>query len=166
MISINAFAQNTAKQAQSDKDLVSGIQAKSEPAQMPANKRLEDLGKDKLQRTAQPRGGFNDFQNYLAHHVHYPVLALRAGIRGKVCYQFKIDTVGKLTNISILKDIGGECGDAVYDALKSYHAPWIPSNDSLGHAVESYFTGVFTFSIDDANVNKHEKHKGRHKENR
>lgn len=99
-----------------------------------------------VDQEAQPRGGINTFQKYLAKNTSYPEEAKDAGIQGRVVYEFIIGTDGKIRNIRILKDIGGGCGDAVRQVLENYDKKWKPAiND--GVAVASYYAGTFNFTL-------------------
>jgi len=56
-------------------------------------------------------------QSALLHHIYdllrYPSIARENGIEGTVVVGFVIDKHGQLTNLEILKDIGGGCGREV-----------------------------------------------------
>ena len=63
-------------------------------------------------------------ENALALKIVYPELAKRAEIEGNVLCEFKVDENGNSDNVKILKDIGGGCGEQVYNAiLKSKFIP-------------------------------------------
>lgn len=94
----------------------------------------------------QPPGGMEAFQRYLRRNVFYPMTARQAAIQGRVVYQFIIDQQGKISDIKILKDIGGGCGDAVRKVLKNYQKHWTPGKNN-GHPVNFYFTGTFNFTL-------------------
>jgi len=50
--------------------------------------------------------------SFLAHNVDYPDSAKVAGVQGTVYVSFIIDEEGHVTKPSIIRDIGGGCGDA------------------------------------------------------
>lgn len=99
-----------------------------------------------VDRQAIPPGGFNAFGQYLSTHTVYPEIARKNGIKGKVTYQFVVDKKGRITNVTILKDIGAGCGDAVKNALEKYPAHWTPAKNN-GHSVKCYFVGNFNFTL-------------------
>lgn len=99
-----------------------------------------------VDQQAEPKGGMQAFQEYLAEHVSYPKEAQDNNIQGNVTVQFVVNEDGKLSDFTILKDIGGGCGEAVRKALESYSSKWTPGK-SHGQAVKSYFVVPFTFSI-------------------
>lgn len=50
-------------------------------------------------------GGMDSLQYYLAHNLTYPEEAILYGLEGKCYVQFVIDTLGKVTNISIYRGV-------------------------------------------------------------
>lgn len=62
---------------------------------------------------------------YLAKAINYPALARENGISGTVVVQFIINKQGKMTDIELLKDIGGGCGREAIRAVKAM-ADWQP----------------------------------------
>ena len=56
---------------------------------------------------------------YLANHLIYPPQAKEQGLEGTVYVSFIIDENGHLTNPYILRDIGGECGQAALNVIQS-----------------------------------------------
>lgn len=99
-----------------------------------------------VDQEAQPPGGRDAFQKYLARNTVYPIGAKQASITGRVTYEFVVDEQGRISNVKILKDIGGGCGDAVKAVLENYKQKWTPAKNN-GHAVKSYYTGNFSFTL-------------------
>lgn len=97
-------------------------------------------------KSAEPPGGIYAFYRYLSEHTTYPLEARKAGVSGKVAYQFIVDTSGRISNIKILKGPGFGCNEAVRETLERYHTHWIPASNN-GHPVNCYYTGVFNFSL-------------------
>lgn len=62
---------------------------------------------------------------FLANNLRYPVIALENAIAGKVVVSFLVDTTGALSNIRILRDIGGGCGKETL-RLVSIMPAWTP----------------------------------------
>ena len=60
---------------------------------------------------------------YLAKAINYPPLARESNISGTVVVQFIINKQGKMTDIELLKDIGGGCGREAMRAVKAM-ADW------------------------------------------
>lgn len=63
-------------------------------------------------------GGYKAMEKYLSKHVKYPKEALKNRIQGTVFYRFVVLPDGKLAHITILKDIGGGCGEAGVEVIK------------------------------------------------
>lgn len=99
-----------------------------------------------VDQEAVPPGGVDAFQRYLHDHVAYPYAAKQANLQGRVTYQFVVDQNGNITDIQILKDIGGGCGDAIIKALQNYRKRWTPAKNN-GHPVKVYYTGNFNFTL-------------------
>jgi protein TonB len=88
--------------------------------QMPIYGDCNDLPK-KEQTTCSNR----QLLMYLAKAINYPALARENGISGTVVVQFIINKQGKMTDIELLKDIGGGCGREAIRAIKAM-ADWQP----------------------------------------
>ncbi len=52
-----------------------------------------------------------DVSAYLASHVHYPELAREAGIEGRVGIQFVVNEDGSVSDVTVMKGIGGGCDE-------------------------------------------------------
>lgn len=99
-----------------------------------------------VDQQAEPPGGLEAFGRYLQSHTPYPYAARQAGLGGRVTYQFVVDQSGRITDITILKDIGGGCGDAVKKTLENYKQRWTPAKNN-GHPVKSYYVGNYNFTL-------------------
>ena len=47
---------------------------------------------------------------YLAENIKYPAIARESGIQGRVFLSFVVEKTGKITDMKVVKDIGGGCG--------------------------------------------------------
>ncbi|MFK8104676.1 MAG: energy transducer TonB [Saprospiraceae bacterium] len=56
---------------------------------------------------------------YLANHLIYPAGAKAKGLEGTVYVSFVIDENGRLTQPYLIRDIGGDCGQAALDVIQS-----------------------------------------------
>lgn len=70
-------------------------------------------------------GGIDSLMAFLSRNIVYPELAKQNGIEGKVYVTFVVEVDGSLTDIKVLRDIGGGCGDEVVRAL-SLSPRWKP----------------------------------------
>ena len=68
----------------------------------------------------------NGFDGYLSKSIVYPEAARQAGIEGQVSVEFVIEKDGSVTNIKILRDIGGGCGEELVRVLKAM-PKWKPA---------------------------------------
>lgn len=66
--------------------------------------------------------------SFLAFNVEYPEEAKAAGTEGTVYVSFIIDEEGRVTEPSIIRDIGNGCGEAAIDVLKKMPR-WEPGKD-------------------------------------
>ena len=55
-------------------------------------------------------GGMDALRKFIQKNLQYPQLARENGIEGKVYVTFVVETDGSISNIKILRDIGGGCG--------------------------------------------------------
>lgn len=55
-------------------------------------------------------GGLEALYKFITDNLNYPQLALENAIQGKVYVTFVVETDGSVSNVRILRDIGGGCG--------------------------------------------------------
>jgi TonB family protein len=90
-------------------------------------------------------GGETELMKFLSKNIHYPVEAREKGIQGKVLTQFVVDENGAITDVQILKGIGGGCDEEVIRVLKIM-PPWKPGM-TKGSPVKVYFNMPVTFGL-------------------
>ena len=56
-------------------------------------------------------GGGLEFIKYIQKNLVYPEKARRMGLEGRVFVQFIVEKDGSLTNVKVLRGIGGDCND-------------------------------------------------------
>ena len=66
----------------------------------------------------EPQGGFEGFYKFVGDNLKYPNQALKAKIAGKVFLQFVVEKDGSLTDIVVVKGIGGGCDEEAVRVLK------------------------------------------------
>ena len=78
-------------------------------------------------------------------NLHYPDSAKQLGISGTVYVSFLIDTKGKVSNIKVLKGIGGGCDEEAIRVVKKM--PRWGAGRQAGKAVNVQFTMPIRFSL-------------------
>ncbi len=63
-------------------------------------------------------GGEKEMNKYLGNNLKYPDIAVKTGITGTVHISFIVEPDGKLTNITLLKGIGGGCDEEALRVIK------------------------------------------------
>lgn len=77
------------------------------------------------EKAPRPVGGMTAFYEYTQDNLKRPSQAIEKGIRGNVFVKFIIEKDGRITNIEVIKGIGGGCDEEVVKLLKN--APkWTP----------------------------------------
>lgn len=94
----------------------------------------------------KPRGGMSNFFAYLAQEIQYPDKALALEIEGRVFVRFVVDTDGRLTNLRVVKGIGGGCDQEALRVLRKAE-PWEPGRQR-GKPVKVKYTVPIHFQID------------------
>lgn len=90
-------------------------------------------------------GGMEALYQYIANNIQYPQLARDNGIYGKVYLTFVIEKDGRITNIKILRDIGGGCGAEAVRVVKSMPR-WTPGKQQ-GKPVRVQFNLPVNFNL-------------------
>ena len=70
-------------------------------------------------------GGVEAMYKYLAQNIKYPQLARENNITGKVWVTFVVEKDGSVTNVTVVRDIGGGCGAEAVRIVKSM-PKWTP----------------------------------------
>lgn len=115
--------------------------------QMPRFPGCEDLLSDSDKKDCSNK----KMLEYIYSHLTYPEDAKINGIEGKVLSQFIINTDGSVSDIQIIQDIGGGCGQAVIDLLQKMNdmpEKWIPGRQS-GKNVDVVYTLPIKFKMSD-----------------
>jgi len=70
-------------------------------------------------------GGMDKLMGYLHDNIKYPIRAKELGIQGKVFLSFVIEKDGSVTDVSLLRGIGGGCDEEAIRVVKNM-PKWIP----------------------------------------
>lgn len=90
-------------------------------------------------------GGDEALYKYLAKNLIYPPIAKQNGIQGMVVCNIIIEKDGSLSNIKILKDIGGGCKEEAERIISSM-PKWNPANHK-GKVVRCNYTFFINFKL-------------------
>ncbi len=90
-------------------------------------------------------GGDKAYKTYLANNIKYPTMAKESGIEGTVYITFVVEPNGKLSNVAIVRDIGGGCGDEALRVVKNM-PKWNPGKQR-GKSVRVRFNLPIKFTL-------------------
>ena len=74
---------------------------------------------------------------FIFDNIKYPAEAIASGIEGMVVVKFIVEKDGTLTNLEVVRDIGGGCGEEALQVVRKMN-PWVPGNQD-GKAVRTAF---------------------------
>ena len=92
-------------------------------------------------------GGEDEMYKFIAKNLQYPEEAKKKGIEGKVHVSFFVEVDGSITNVKVLRDIGGGCGEAAVRVVKSM-PKWNPAKQR-GEYVRMLMILPFSFMLSD-----------------
>lgn len=90
-------------------------------------------------------GGIKAWQKYLSDHLRYPQLARSEDIQGTVYVNFIVSKDGSISNINIVKGLGGGCSEEAMRVLAA--APRWKAGRQNGHAVNVKMTLPIRFAL-------------------
>ena len=90
-------------------------------------------------------GGMEALYKFLAENIKYPKDALENKIEGRVYVSFTVEVDGSITNIKVLRDIGGGCGKEVVRVVKLM-PKWKPAKQR-GKPVRASFSLPVKFEL-------------------
>lgn len=64
-------------------------------------------------------GGMGELMRYLATNIKYPPLAKESGIQGRVFINFVVEPNGSISNVKVLRGIGGGCDEEAVRVVES-----------------------------------------------
>lgn len=86
--------------------------------EMPPEEPEED-GFVPVEHTASFPGGMKEWQQFLRKNIKYPRFARRSNIEGKVLLSFYVDAAGNISDIEVVRGIGGGCDEEAIRVLKN-----------------------------------------------
>jgi Ca-activated chloride channel family protein len=75
-------------------------------------------------------GGETALQKFLLDNLVYPEAAIKSNVSGTVYLQFIVDSNGNISNIKILKGIGGGCDEEAIRVAKLMSKMWTPGKQN------------------------------------
>ena len=97
-------------------------------------------------------GGAEAMMKYIANNVKYPEEAKEQGISGRVFVQFVIEKDGSVSNVKVLRRIGGGCDEEAVRVVKAM-PKWKPGMRE-GKPVRVSYNLPLNFKLDDGNSAK------------
>lgn len=98
-----------------------------------------------VEESARPVGGMQEFYKHVGKVMTYPKEARRMGIQGKVFVEFVINKDGSISDVKVIKGIGGGCDEEAVRAVKTA-PPWIPGKQK-GNLIRQRYVVPITFAI-------------------
>ncbi len=90
-------------------------------------------------------GGDKAMFEYLSKNTRYPTLAKESGIQGMVVLTFVVEKNGKISDVKVLRGIGGGCDEEAIRVVKSMPG-WKPGKQR-GKAVKVQFNLPYRFML-------------------
>ena len=82
---------------------------------------------------------------YLNANIKYPTIARESGIQGRVFVTFVVETNGQVTDVKILRGIGGGCDEEAVRVIKNM-PKWVPGKQR-GKSVRVQFNMPILFKL-------------------
>lgn len=122
-----------------------GIRASTVPVIEMPEETVETPGAIVTEEPASFPGGLQMWQQFLSKNIRYPRFAQRNSIEGKVLLSFYVDSAGKISDIQLIRGIGGGCNEEAIRVLK-LSPQWNPALQR-GVAVKSPMSIYISFKL-------------------
>jgi TonB family protein len=99
-----------------------------------------------LDKEPSPKGGFQAFYQYISRSIRYPNEARDQGIEGKVVIQFIVNPDSSLSDIQVVKGIGGGCDEEALRIVRN-SPKWIPGEQN-NRRVKAYMNLPIMFKLE------------------
>lgn len=99
-----------------------------------------------IQKPPSFPGGDGELLKYLAQNIKYPPLARENNIQGSVVLTFVVGKKGDVSDVQIVKDIGGGCGKEAVRVVQSM--PKWSAGEANGNPVKVRFTLPVRFKLE------------------
>jgi protein TonB len=101
--------------------------------------------RDFVERMPEFSGGMKKMYEYIRQNLRYPNEARRLGLEGTVVVTFVVDNAGYISDIKVLKDVGGGTAEEAIRVIRGMK-PWQPGRQN-GQPVSVRFTLPLRFSL-------------------
>lgn len=108
-----------------------------------------------VQKIPEFPGGDHARMKYLHENINYPEEARQKGIEGTVYITFIVETDGKITEVKLLRGIGGGCDEEAVRVIENM-PNWKPG-EIRGEVSRIPFNMPIRFSLDDKKKKKTKK---------
>jgi periplasmic protein TonB len=98
-----------------------------------------------VEQMPQFPGGDEEALKFIKENTHYPQMAKETGISGTVFVEFVVGKDGRISNVRILRGIGGGCDEEAVRVVKSMPT-WKPGKQN-GIAVPVFFKLPIKFTL-------------------
>ena len=99
-----------------------------------------------VEEQAEFPGGLDSMYAYIVKNLKYPEAAKEKGIEGRVFVSFIIEKDGSISNVKILRGIGGGCDEAAVEMIKNM-PKWKPGTQR-GKPVRVQFNLPIKFELE------------------
>ena len=107
-----------------------------------------------VEKAPEFRGGIEALQMYLNLSLSYPEPAVNEGIQGTVYVQFVVEKDGIISNVIVIRSVGGGCDEEAIRVVNEM-PPWIPGSIK-NKKVRVSMTFPVTFRLQQNSVDIHE----------
>ena len=90
-------------------------------------------------------GGLNKLTDYLTKNIKYPQMARESGIQGRVFVNFVVEPDGSVSNINVMRSLGGGCDEEAVRVVKNM-PKWKPGRQR-GKAVRVSYILPIMFKL-------------------
>ncbi len=108
---------------------------------------IDDISKVPISVEEMPnyQGGDDGWRKIIINNIQYPIMAKESNISGTVYLKFIVEPDGSITNITLLRGIGGGCDEEAIRVVKMLKN-WIPGKQN-GNPVRVWLTLPIKFTL-------------------
>lgn len=99
-----------------------------------------------VEEMPSPKGGMEALYTFLSENIRYPYLAMESGIQGRVYVTFVVEKDGSITDVKVVRGIGGGCDEEAVRVVKAL-PKWNPGKQR-GRPVRVLYSVPVNFTLD------------------